>query len=65
MELSETLPALVAVRYLTAERLRWRRPHRAARVRAYAAPPAPVHYGPGLPILTAVLQGLRHLPEVV
>lgn len=54
--------ALVAVRYLTAERLRWRRPHRATRVRAYA--PAPAHPSPGLPILTAVLQGLRHLPEV-
>lgn len=57
--------ALVAVRYLAEERIRWRRPRRAARARYYAPWPIP---RPRVPmdaaptaVLRIVLDGLRHL----
>ncbi|MFD6953414.1 MULTISPECIES: hypothetical protein [unclassified Nocardiopsis] len=47
--------ALVAVRYLTSERLRRRRPRRASRVRNYVAHPA----GDLAPLALAVAHYLR------
>ncbi|MFE3457809.1 hypothetical protein ACFXKD_09695 [Nocardiopsis aegyptia] len=61
--------ALVAVRHLAEERLRWRRPRRAARVRSYAPWPIPRPRVPLDPaptaILGAVLDGLRRLEASV
>lgn len=48
--------ALVAVKYLAAERLRWQRPRRASRVRTYAPEPSPT-----IALLQTVLAGLHRL----
>ena len=46
---------LVAVKYMAAEALRWRRPRRAARVRSYVARPA----GDLAPLAMAVYRYLK------
>lgn len=62
---------LVHVRWLASETTRWRRPHRAARVRPFAAVAPPLVPAPRRPVdvvdldlLHRVLAGLHRLPEV-
>ena len=59
------LSELAHVRWLASEAVRWRRPRRARRVRAFAPPPIPAPRRPldtaPLDVLRAVLEGLRRL----
>ncbi|MES0832513.1 hypothetical protein [Nocardiopsis tropica] len=50
---------LLAVRFLTMETLRHRRPRRASRVRAYSNPSSALPSVPTEGVLGAVLDGLR------
>ncbi|MFF8768475.1 hypothetical protein ACF07Q_28505 [Nocardiopsis dassonvillei] len=55
-------PATLAVaRQLAEERVRWRRPRRANRVRLFAPSPGRHHRGPGFDVLTRALVGLQRL----